>query len=113
MFQSKHEETVPAVETAINNGYRLIDTAADYDNEKQVGEGIHRSGIDRDDIFVITKLWLTDYGYDAALRPLTPASLTSAWTTSTSTIICTRRRMLRRVVGRRHYLARLRPSRHR
>ncbi|MDQ3765576.1 MAG: aldo/keto reductase [Actinomycetota bacterium] len=68
VFQSTPEQTVPAVETAINNGYRLIDTAAAYGNEKQVGEGIRRSGIDRDDIFVITKLWLTDYGYDSALR---------------------------------------------
>ena len=68
VFQSTPQETVPAVEAAINNGYRLIDTAAAYGNEKQVGEGIRRSGIDRDDIFVITKLWLTNFGYDSALR---------------------------------------------
>lgn len=68
VFQSTPQETDPAVEAAINNGYRLIDTAAAYGNEKQVGEGIRRSGIDRDDIFVITKLWLTDFGYDLALR---------------------------------------------
>ncbi|GHJ32843.1 MULTISPECIES: aldo/keto reductase [Streptomyces] len=68
VYQSAPDETVTAVTTAIENGYRLIDTAAAYGNEKEVGEGIARSGIDRQDIFVITKLWLTDYGYDSALR---------------------------------------------
>jgi diketogulonate reductase-like aldo/keto reductase len=67
VFQSTPQETVSAVEVAISKGYRLIDTAA-YGNEEEVGEGIRRSGIDRDDIFVITKLWLTDFGYDSALR---------------------------------------------
>ncbi|GAA2302072.1 aldo/keto reductase [Streptomyces violaceusniger] len=68
VYQSPPEETVPAVTTAIECGYRLIDTAAAYGNEKEVGEGIARSGIAREDIFVITKLWLTDYGYDSTLR---------------------------------------------
>jgi diketogulonate reductase-like aldo/keto reductase len=58
----------PAVEQAIATGYRLIDTAASYRNEKQVGEGIERSGIDRSEVFVTTKLWLTQYGYEEALR---------------------------------------------
>ncbi|MGW5698769.1 aldo/keto reductase, partial [Streptomyces asiaticus] len=68
VYQSPPDETVPAVTTAIEDGYRLIDTAAAYGNEKEVGEGIARSGIAREDIFVITKLWLTDYGYDSTLR---------------------------------------------
>lgn len=68
VFQSPPEETVPAVETALRDGYRLIDTAAAYANEKEVGEGIRRSGVDREDVFVTTKLWLTDYGYDSTLR---------------------------------------------
>ncbi len=68
VFQSSPEETVEAVEFAIANGYRLIDTAAAYFNERQVGEGIRRSGIDRSEIFVTTKLWLSDYGYESALR---------------------------------------------
>ncbi|MGV9847786.1 aldo/keto reductase [Streptomyces sp. NPDC003442] len=68
VYQSPPDETVPAVTTAIEAGYRLIDTAAAYGNEKEVGEGIARSGIGREDIFVITKLWLTDYGYDSTLR---------------------------------------------
>jgi diketogulonate reductase-like aldo/keto reductase len=67
VFQSPPEETVNAVETALRGGYRLIDTAAAYDNEREVGEGIRRSGVDRDEIFVTTKLWFSDYGHDAAL----------------------------------------------
>lgn len=68
VYQSEPEETVSAVKTAIENGYRLIDTAAAYFNEKQVGEGIAHSGIDRAEVFVTTKLWISDYGYDSALR---------------------------------------------
>jgi diketogulonate reductase-like aldo/keto reductase len=68
VFLSPPEQTADAVETAIHSGYRLIDTAAAYNNERQVGEGIRRSGINRADIFVTTKLWVADYGHDAALR---------------------------------------------
>jgi diketogulonate reductase-like aldo/keto reductase len=57
-----------AVEAAIADGYRLIDTAASYTTERHVGEGIRRSGIDRSELFVTTKLWLSDYGYEKALR---------------------------------------------
>ena len=67
VFQSPPEETVTAVETALRDGYRLIDTAAAYDNEREVGEGIRRSGVPRDEIFVTTKLWMSDYGYERAL----------------------------------------------
>ena len=67
VFQSPPEETTAAVETALRDGYRLIDTAAAYDNEREVGEGIRRSGVPRDEIFVTTKLWISDYGYDSAL----------------------------------------------
>ena len=68
VFLSQPEQTAAAVEAAIRSGYRLIDTAAAYFNERQVGEGIRRSGIDRSEMFVTTKLWMSDYGYDAALR---------------------------------------------
>jgi diketogulonate reductase-like aldo/keto reductase len=68
VFQSSPEDTLAAVETAIADGYRLIDTAAAYGNEREVGEGIRRSGIDRPEIFVTSKLWISDYGYEAALR---------------------------------------------
>ena len=68
VFQSPPEETTAAVQTALEVGYRHIDTAAAYGNEREVGEGIRRSGIDRDVIFVTTKLWISDYGYEHALR---------------------------------------------
>src|SRR5437868_3198850 len=67
VFQSPPEETMAAVESAIATGYRLIDTAAAYRNEREVGEAIRRSGIERREMFVTTKLWISDYGHDEAL----------------------------------------------
>ena len=67
VFQSPPAETIDAVDAAIANGYRLVDTAAAYGNEREVGEAIRRSGIDRDEMFVTTKLWISDYGYEEAL----------------------------------------------
>ena len=66
VFQSPPEETTSAVEAALRDGYRLIDTAAAYGNERQVAEGIHRSGVAREEVFVATKLWISDYGFEAA-----------------------------------------------
>jgi diketogulonate reductase-like aldo/keto reductase len=68
VYLSPLDQTATAVEAAVASGYRLIDTAAVYGNEQQVGEGIRRSGIARVDLFVTTKLWISDYGYDRALR---------------------------------------------
>jgi len=68
VFQSSPAETVAAVETAIALGYRLLDTAASYLNERQVGEAIQHSGIDRGQLFVQTKMWISDYGYESGLR---------------------------------------------
>jgi len=68
VFQSPPEQTGTAVESAIAQGYRLIDTAAAYGNERQVGEGIRQSGISRDDMFIETKVWISDYGYEATLH---------------------------------------------
>ena len=62
VFQSPPEETAAAVGAAIADGYRLIDTAASYDNEREVGAAIRASGIDRAEIFVTTKLWIADTG---------------------------------------------------
>lgn len=56
------------VATAIDAGYRHIDTATLYANEKGVGDGIRRSGIDRSDLFVTTKVWNADHGFDSTLR---------------------------------------------
>jgi 2,5-diketo-D-gluconate reductase A len=61
-------ETNAAVAAALEVGYRHIDTAKLYDNEEAVGQAIAESGIDRDDLFVTTKLWNSDQGYDSALR---------------------------------------------
>jgi diketogulonate reductase-like aldo/keto reductase len=68
VFQTPPAETVGAVETAIREGYRLVDTAAAYLNEREVGEGIRRSGIARNEMFVETKVWISDYGYDSTLH---------------------------------------------
>ena len=68
VFQSPPEETAAAVETALQVGYRHIDTAAAYGNERQVGEGIRRSGLDRAEVFIETKVWVSDYGYDQTLH---------------------------------------------
>ena len=68
VFQTPPEETITAVETALGAGYRHIDTAAAYGNEREVGEGLRRSGLDRDEVFVETKVWISDYGYDATLH---------------------------------------------
>jgi 2,5-diketo-D-gluconate reductase A len=68
VFQTPPAETVAAVETALAIGYRHIDTAAAYLNEREVGEGLRRSGLDRSEVFVETKVWITDYGYDETLH---------------------------------------------
>ena len=68
VFQSPPAETAAAVEAALETGYRLIDTAAAYGNEREVGEGIRRAGVARDEIFIETKVWISDYGYDTALH---------------------------------------------
>lgn len=68
-FRSKSgKETYNSVSHALNIGYRLIDTATRYGNEKDVGKAINDSGIPRDEIFVTTKLWNSDHGYNTALK---------------------------------------------
>jgi diketogulonate reductase-like aldo/keto reductase len=61
------KETQNAVLYALEAGYRLIDTASMYENEEDVGEAVRKSGIPREEIFVTTKLWNSDHGYDAAI----------------------------------------------
>lgn len=63
-----------AVLQALNTGYRLIDTAAAYENERAVGRAIKRSGIPRNEIFLTTKLWVTDTSYEKA-KPALERSL--------------------------------------
>jgi 2,5-diketo-D-gluconate reductase A len=68
VYQTPPNETVSAVQTALETGYRHIDTAAAYGNEREVGEGLRRSGIPRSDVFIETKVWVTDYGYEQTLH---------------------------------------------
>ncbi|HEY4569186.1 MAG TPA: aldo/keto reductase [Kribbella sp.] len=68
VFQAEPEQTVAAVSTALGAGYRHVDTAAGYGNERQVGEAIRRSGLDRSEVCIETKVWVTDYGYEATLH---------------------------------------------
>ncbi|WP_171017252.1 aldo/keto reductase [Maribacter sp. ACAM166] len=68
-YQSNNDqEVVDAVKTALNVGYRHIDTASVYKNEEGVGQGIRESDVDRKDIFVTSKVWNADQGYDATLK---------------------------------------------
>ncbi|WP_342526104.1 aldo/keto reductase [Chryseomicrobium sp. FSL W7-1435] len=62
------DEALQAISHSLTSGYRHIDTASLYDNEKEVGEAIRHSGIARSDIFVTTKVWNSDHGYDQTLR---------------------------------------------
>lgn len=68
VFQTPPEETRTAVQAALSTGYQHIDTAAAYGNEREVGQAIHASGIDRDEVFIETKIWISDYGYDQTLH---------------------------------------------
>jgi 2,5-diketo-D-gluconate reductase A len=70
VFQIPAEETAQAVEHALGTGYRHIDTAAAYRNEAGVAEGIARSGLSREEVFVTTKLWNADHGAERAERAL-------------------------------------------
>ncbi|MEM7484041.1 MAG: aldo/keto reductase [Bacteroidota bacterium] len=61
-------EVISAVRDALNHGYRHIDTAAIYKNENGVGTGLRESEVDRKDVFVVSKVWNDDQGYDATLK---------------------------------------------
>lgn len=68
VYQIPAEDTERCVTDALETGYRMIDTAASYFNEKQVGDAIRHSGLRREEIFVTTKLWVQDHEYDDTLR---------------------------------------------
>ncbi|NIL51047.1 aldo/keto reductase [Streptomyces sp. 2BBP-J2] len=68
VWQVPDAEAETAVAAALEAGYRSIDTAAIYGNEKGTGRAVARSGVPREDIFVTTKLWNSDQGYDATLK---------------------------------------------
>jgi 2,5-diketo-D-gluconate reductase A len=68
VFQAAPEATGAAVAEALRLGYRHIDTAAAYGNEREVGAAIRQSGVAREQIFIETKIWISDYGYDETLH---------------------------------------------
>lgn len=67
-YKAKGAEAIDSVACALNNGYRLIDTAAFYANEGDVAKGIAASGLSREDVFITTKVWNTDRGYKTTLK---------------------------------------------
>jgi 2,5-diketo-D-gluconate reductase A len=74
VYQSSPEETADAVATALELGYRHVDTAAAYFNEKEVGDGLRRAGLPREDVFVETKVFPSDYGFDETLHAFEKSS---------------------------------------
>jgi diketogulonate reductase-like aldo/keto reductase len=68
VFQTQPDETRRAVAAALETGYRHIDTAAAYGNERQVGEAVHASDVGRTAVFLETKIWISDYGYEQTLH---------------------------------------------
>src|SRR6185436_20551681 len=67
VWQTPPEETERAVAVALDAGYRHVDTAAGYFNEREVGKAVTASGLPRDDVFITTKLWNADQGYESTL----------------------------------------------
>src|SRR5215217_6841976 len=68
VFQTPPDETRDAVAAALDAGYRHIDTAAAYANEREVGEALAASGVDRAEVFLETKVWISDFGYDKTVH---------------------------------------------
>src|SRR5207302_9170946 len=68
VFQTPPDETRDAVRAALGSGYRLIDTAAAYGNERQVGDAVRDSDLSRSEVFLETKIRISDYGYDETLH---------------------------------------------
>ncbi len=68
VWKAKEGNETVAVRSAIEAGYRSVDTAAVYGNEEGVAEGIRQAGIDRDQLFITTKVWNADQGYESTLK---------------------------------------------
>ncbi len=66
VYQVSPEECERCVSDALRVGYRLIDTAQAYYNEEGVGNAVQKSGIDRKEIFIVSKVWISNYGYERA-----------------------------------------------
>lgn len=74
VFRTDPGETAELVGHALRDGYRHIDTAASYGNEREVGEAIRASGLDRSEVFIETKVWINDFGYDETLHAFDKAA---------------------------------------
>ncbi|GGF34419.1 oxidoreductase [Halobacillus andaensis] len=70
VWQVEEKDAVPAVTKAIETGYRSIDTAAIYKNERQVGEAIAKSDVPREELFITTKVWNADQGYEQTIKAM-------------------------------------------
>ena len=70
VYALNSDETEFAVKTALKNGYRMVDTANVYLNEKAVGRGIKTSGLKREEIIISSKLWPQDYAYEKAKKAI-------------------------------------------
>jgi 2,5-diketo-D-gluconate reductase A len=68
VYKVDNELAAPLVSHALNNGYRLIDTASMYENEVGVGQGIRDSGVPREEVLVATKFWMDDLGFENTLK---------------------------------------------
>src|SRR5438034_10115197 len=75
VFQTPPDETRDAVRAAIGSGYRLIDTAAAYANERQVGDAVHDSHMSWSGGFMETKIWVTEFGYGERLADVVDRAL--------------------------------------
>lgn len=79
VWQTPPEATERAVATALEAGYRHIDTAAAYQNEREVGQALAKSGLRREDVYITTKLWNADQGYDSTLAAFDKSSPGRKW----------------------------------
>ncbi|MCP3029393.1 aldo/keto reductase [Halobacillus sp. A5] len=70
VWRVEEKDAVPAVTKAIETGYRSIDTAAVYKNERQVGEAIAKSNVPREELFITTKVWNADQGYEQTIKAM-------------------------------------------
>ena len=70
VYQIPKEETYECVREALSLGYRLLDTAAAYGNEEEVGKAIKDSGLKREEIYLVTKIWVEDFGYELTSKAL-------------------------------------------
>lgn len=78
VYQVTPEECERCVADALSVGYRMIDTAQAYNNEAEVGKAIANSGISRDELFLVSKVWISNYTYDKALSSI-DESLLQTW----------------------------------